>query len=126
MKSIVGSVALLYSTLGFAGSPDCAGPEHWPTSMAFGSLKNADIIKNDELDFAKTKTVRLAYEKIRRDLYRQIHLVTFIKKTGEAMQVITNSDASNEECSISGVEAYLVSKRLGEGQRSNPSFTRER
>lgn len=125
MKPIVATFALLYSTLVFAGSPDCAGPERWPTSMAFGSLKNAGITNSDELDFSKTKTVRLASEKIGKDLYRQIHLVTFIKKTGETIQVITNNDASNEECSMSGVEVYLVSKRLGEQLPPNPSFKRD-
>ena len=125
MKPIVATLALLYSTLVFSGTPNCAGTEHWPTSMAFSSLKNAGITNNDELDFAKTKTVRFASERIGKDLYRQIHLVTFIKKTGETIQVITNNDASNEECSMSGVEVYLVSKQLGEQLPPNPSFKRD-
>ena len=68
MKPIVATVALLYSTLVFAGSPDCAGPERWPTSMAFGSLKNAGITNNDELDFAKTKNGKAGLRENRKRL----------------------------------------------------------
>ena len=93
--------------------------------MAFVYLKNVGITNNDELDFDKTKTVRLATEKIGKGLYRQIHLVTFTKKSGETIRVITNNDASNEECSMSGVEVYLISKRLGEQLPPNPSFKRD-
>ncbi len=93
--------------------------------MAFVYLKNAGITNNEELDFDKTKTVRLASEKIGKDLYRQIHLVTFTKKSGQQIQVITNNDASSEECSMSGVEAYLVSQHLGEQLPPNPSFKRD-
>ena len=126
MKTVIAIFAiLLSSTPVFAGSPDCSGPDRWPTSIAFVHLKNAGITNNDELDFDKTKTARLASEKIGKDLYRQIHLVTFTKKSGETTQVITNNDASNEECSMSGVEVYLVSQRLGEQLPPNPSFKRD-
>ena len=93
--------------------------------MAIGYLKDAGITNNDELNIEKTKTVRLASDKIGKDLYRQIHLVTFTKKSGETIQVITSNDASNEECSMSGVEVYLVSKRLGEQLPPNPAFERD-
>jgi hypothetical protein len=126
MKTAIAIFALLLpSTTLFAGSPDCSGPDRWPTSMAFVHLKNAGITNNDELDFDKTKTAMLASEKIGKDLYRQIHLVTLTKKSGETIQVITNNDASNDECSMSGVEVYLVSQRLGEQLPSNPSFKRD-
>jgi hypothetical protein len=126
MKTVIAIFALLVpSTQALAGVPDCSGPERWPTSMAFVELKNAGITTNDELDFDKTKTVGLASEKIGKDLYRQIHLVTFTRKSGETIQVITNNDASNDECSMSGVEVYLVSKRLGEQLPPNPSFKRD-
>ena len=111
---------LLPSTVALAGAPDCSGPAGWPTAMAFVHLKNAGVTNSNELDFDKVKTIRLASEKIGKDLYRQIHLVTFTKKSGETIQVITNNDASNQECSMSGVEVYLVSKRLGEQLPPNP------
>ncbi len=92
--------------------------------MAFVELKNAGITTNDELDFDKTRTVRLASEKIGKDLYRQIHLVTFTQKSGETIKVITNNDASNEECSMSSVEVYIISTHLGEQLPPNPSLKR--
>lgn len=96
-----------------AKDPDCAGIDGWATSMAFVHLKNAGITDNSKLDFTKTRTVRLASEKIGKDLYRQVHHVTFTEKSGKTIEVITSNDASSEECSMSGVEVYVVSKRLG-------------
>lgn len=82
--------------------------------MAFVHLKNAGITDNQMLDFTKTKTVRLASEQIGDDLYQQIHLVTFTEKSGNVIKVITNNEASNEECSMSGVKVYVISSEFGE------------
>ncbi len=81
--------------------------------MAFVHLKNAGITDNIKLDFSKTKTVRLASEKIGEDLYRQIHRVTFTEKNGNIIEVITVNDCSSKECSMGGVEVFVVSKHLG-------------
>lgn len=81
--------------------------------MAFVHLKNAGLTSNDRIDFKKTKTVRLASEKIAKDLYRQIHYVVFTETTGVTIEAITSNAASSEECSMSGVEVYVVSQRLG-------------
>ena len=81
--------------------------------MAFAHLKNAGITGNDRLDFAKTTTTRLASEQIKEGLFRQIHLVIFIEKSGNTIEVITVNDASNDECSMSGVDVYVVSRHLG-------------
>ena len=99
-----------------AATPDCSGINRWATSMAFGALKNAGITNNDKVDFTKTKTVKLASEKIGKDLYRQVHLVTFTEKSGQTIEAITRNDASSEDCSMSGVEVYVVSRRLGEAK----------
>jgi len=92
--------------------PDCGGKEAWPTSMAFVHLKNAGITDNDKLDFSKTKTVRLASEKVGKDLYRQVYLVKFAEKSGKTIEAITMNDASHVECSMSGVEVFVVSQHL--------------
>lgn len=81
--------------------------------MAFVYLKNARLTNNDKVDFSKTHVERLASEKVGKDLYRQVHLVTYIEKSGHELEVVTVNDASSEECSMSGVEAYLVAQRLG-------------
>lgn len=81
--------------------------------MAFVHLKNAGLTDNNKLDFTKTKTVRIASERIGKDLYRQVHFVVFTVKAGGTIKVITSNQASSEECSMSGVEVFVVSKRLG-------------
>ena len=101
------------TTAAGTGSPICAGPEGWPTAMAFVHLKNAGLTSNDKLDFTKTRTTLLASERIGKDLYRQVHDVVFTEKSGGTIEVITRNNASSEECSMSGVEVFVVSKHLG-------------
>ncbi len=96
-----------------AADPDCSGIEKWPTKMAFVRLKNAGITDNEKLDFTKTKTVRLASERIGKDLYRQVHHVTFTEKAGNTIEVITVNSASIEECSMSSVDVFIILKHLG-------------
>ncbi len=103
-------------TSAIAKHPDCAGVDRWATNMAFVHLKNAGLTDNTKLDFTKTKTDRLASEKIGIDLYRQIHHIVFTEKTGETIEVITANEASNEECSMSGVDVFVISRRLGGGK----------
>jgi len=93
-----------------AAPPDCWG---WPSNMAFVHLKNAGLTDNDKLDFEKTTHVRIASEKIGPDLYRQVYRVTFFEKAGTTIEVITVNDASHVECSMSGVDVFVVAKRLG-------------
>ena len=93
--------------------PDCSGIERWPTSMAYVHLKNAGLLGPNITDFSKTKTVRLASEQIGDDLFKQVHKVTFTKVSGEIIEVITVNNASNQECSMSGVEVFIISKKLG-------------
>lgn len=114
MKFLIVFILLfLFSSLTFAKDPDCTGVDQWPTSMAFVHLKNAGITDNNKLDFSKTKTVRLASEKIGKDLYRQVHRITFIEKSGNTIEVITVNEASKEECSMSDVDVFVVSQHLG-------------
>lgn len=90
--------------------PDCSG--RWPTNMTFVHLKNAGLADNSNIDFSKTKTSRLASEKIGKDLWHQVYRVTFTKKSGETIEAIAVHDASLEECSMSGVEVFVVSSHL--------------
>lgn len=97
-----------------AAPPDCGGPNNWAANMAYGYLKNAGLVRNDTTDFSKTRVTNLASEKIgKKDLYRQVYKVTFTELSGKELEVITVSDASHEECSMSGVEVFVVSKELG-------------
>jgi len=90
--------------------PDCSGG--WPTNMAFVHLKNAGLTDNYSVDFSKTKTVRLASEKVGKDLWHQVYHITFTKKSGDMIEAIAVHDASQEECSMTGVEVFVVSKHL--------------
>lgn len=106
-------LALLTSLSVFAKDPDCSGVESWATVMAFVHLKNAGITDSGKLDSTKTKTTRLASERIGKDLYRQIHHIVFTENSGNTIEVITSNKASSEECSMSGVDVFVVSKHLG-------------
>jgi hypothetical protein len=90
--------------------PDCSGG--WPTDMTFVHLKNAGLVDNNSIDFSKTKTSRLASEKVGKGLWRQVYDVTFTKKSGDRIEAIAVHDASLEECSMSGVEVFVVSSHL--------------
>ncbi len=88
--------------------PDCTGPEQWPTSLAFAALKNNGITDSPMLNFTGTTTRRLASEPIAGDLFRQVHHVTFTETLGRTLQVITVSDASRDDCSVGGVDVYVI------------------
>jgi hypothetical protein len=118
MKSMLLVIALALcvpsnaqSTAEKANGPDCSGG--WPTNMAFVHMKNAGLVDNSSVDFSKTKTVRLASQKVGKDLWRQVYHVTYTKKSGEAIEAIAVHDASMEECSMTGVDVYVISRHLG-------------
>ena len=113
LQSALSVMLITLSTLVAAKVPDCTRPDGWPGGMAFTHLKNAGVLDN-LLDFGKTKVTRLASEKIGKDLYRQVHLVHFVKTSGEDVLAITVNEVSSQECSMSDVDVYLVSKRLGD------------
>jgi hypothetical protein len=119
MISLIRRLALLFvlaavPALALAKTPDCTNPDSWPAGVAFTHLKNAGVVNNDSLDFKKTRVTRLASEKIGKDLYRQVHLVRFFKISGEPILAIAINEVSSQECSMSNVDVYLVSSRLGD------------
>jgi hypothetical protein len=93
-----------------ATSPDCAS---WPTNVALVRLKNAGIVDTTNIDASKTKAILLASQPVGRDLYQQVYDITFYGKSGRLIQVVTHSQASSEECSMSSVDVYVVSQKLG-------------
>jgi hypothetical protein len=80
--------------------------------MAFVHMKNAGLTDNASIDSSKTMTVRLASEKRGKNLWHQVYHVTFTKKSGEVLEAISVHDASLDECSMSGVEVFVVSRHL--------------
>ncbi len=109
------AVALLgVVTTGHAKDPDCTHIDAWPSGMAYSHLKNAGIIDPAIIDYTKTVVTRVASERIGRDLYRQVHRVVFTRLDGGTVTALTVGNASNVECSMSGVDVYLVSAQFGD------------
>jgi len=96
-----------------AGLPKGLPCSSWPINSGEVKLQNAGIVKMSELDHKKTKAVPLAIEKIGDDLYRQVYDITWYSKSGQQFRTITINEASSQECSISGVTVYLVSRAIG-------------
>ena len=117
LKVVMAAIFAMPSAVALAKSPDCAS---WPTNMALVHLKNAGLIDIPSVIEAQTKAVRLASEKIGKDLYQQVYDITFHTKDGKTIEVITKNQASSEECSMSGVDVYVVAKKIG-GSAEQPS-----
>lgn len=113
-RFMIALALIISSACAVAKDPDCTSPDAWPAGMAFTHLKNDGLVDNEILDFKKTQVVRLASEKIGKDLYRQVHRVRFVKKSNEQITVITVNEVSSQECSMSKVDLYVVTKRLGD------------
>ena len=103
-----------------SNGPDCSGS--WPTDMAFVLMKNAGITNNEKIDFSKTKTVRLASQRIGEDLYHQVYDVVLTEYSGRTIEAIAVHDASHEECSMTGVDLFVVSQRLTSNIEIDPKI----
>ena len=88
--------------------------------MVFVAMKNAKLLTDDQVDFDRTEVTRLASEQVKKDLWRQIHLVRYYRKDGTYLEAVAVNDASNDECSMSEVRTLVISEELlPNGQRSN-------
>ena len=90
--------------------PDCSDPKRWPTLMAIAYLKNIKVLDPTRLDQSKTKARRIASEPLGKGVYRQVHHVTLMEKTGKTIEAITVNDASTQECSMSDVDVFVVTR----------------
>ncbi len=113
LKFVVVAMMLATMAPGLSANPKCDGPNNWAAMMAFAHLKNAGVTDNAKIDFNQTIVNRIASEKIGEDLFRQVHRVIYIEKSGKKIELITTNDASSEECSMSAVEVYVVERKLG-------------
>ncbi|WP_147199943.1 hypothetical protein [Pantoea sp. CCBC3-3-1] len=107
MKKILLPLLLVVSASATAKMPDCYS---WPMSMAEVWLKNEKIVDVTLLDEQKTVVRLLASEPKKGGVFTQIYHFTFNDKSGKSYDVITQSDATREECSASEVNVYQVSK----------------
>lgn len=87
---------------------DC---HRWPMVMAESWLKDTKKVK---LQLDKTTGEKIASQKIKKGLINNIFIFHFIDDKDQEYKVITKNIASAEECSISGVEVYLISDENSE------------
>jgi hypothetical protein len=94
-------------------NPPC---DKWPTNIAEGRLKSAGMLGS--VDYTKTEAVQLASEKIGKyedgeQMWREVYHITFQEKNGNKIKVIAVNEAAGEfECSIGGVDVFIVSGHL--------------
>lgn len=91
----------------FASDGDCAS---WPENMAETWLKNKHIVDISQLNPAQTKISLLASEKKANGVNTDIYHFVFFDRKGNKYEVITRSDSSQEECSMSEVDIFLISQ----------------
>lgn len=108
MKKIFYAILLLLPLSGFAAENDCRS---WPENIAEVWLKNQNIVDIPQLDKAKTEATLLASEKKENDIYTQVFHFVFHDRDGKKYEVITQNDASDDECSVSEVNIFLISRK---------------
>ncbi len=110
MKFVVLAFATIIAGAAHAQPPACA---HWPTTMALVQLKNDGALDPATLDQTAAKATLLAAQPAGRGVYKEIYDITYREKGGRTVEVLTASEASNEECSMSAVDVWVISKHLG-------------
>lgn len=111
MMATLVSAGLMVSSL-WAAVPDCTGVEAWPASSAYGKLKNAGLLTPEETMHSATVVERLASENKQNEWFHQVHKIEFSKKDGTSVTVITVHVASEDECSESQADVYLIQEKL--------------
>ncbi len=99
--------------------PDLSGS--WPTTYTLEVLKDAGLVKPEQVDATKTHTLRLASEKVGNDLWNQMYLVTFTLRNGSTIKAIAHVNASSDPDMRNGPAVYVVSKVLNPEGRPAPA-----
>jgi hypothetical protein len=98
------------SNSGDGRGPDLSG--NWPTTMTLGVLKDAGLVDVGQVDSSGTQTVRLASEKVGKNLWNQFYFVKFKLRTGGTVEAIAGINESKNVDMRSGPVVYVVSKVL--------------
>lgn len=99
--------------------PDLSGG--WPTTLTLRVLQDAGLVDAGQIDPAGTQAVRLASEKVGKDLWSQFYLVRFKLRTGNTVEAIAAINASKTADMRSGPVVYVVSKVLNPDGKPEPS-----
>jgi len=82
-------------------------------------MKDAGIVTNDQLDFKKNHVEKISLRKIGKDLYRQVHLVTFERKNHKLVQAVVMNDASSDECAMGNTQIFVISQTFGDAPKAS-------
>jgi hypothetical protein len=97
----------------FAAEPRCDQPDNWAALSSFAKLKNEGIVGPLDIDLAKTSVEHLGSTRLGKNLWRQVHHITYKSSSGVALlEIIAVNEATDEECSGSGVDIFLITKHL--------------
>ncbi|KXU83037.1 hypothetical protein CI15_28385 [Paraburkholderia monticola] len=105
------AVFLLVPAFGFARPPGLPC-KSWPVAMAEVTLQNAGLVKAGDFDESRTRATPVSFEKTGKDLYRQVFEIVLHSRAGREFHVITVNSASSVECSMSGVDVYLIERKF--------------
>lgn len=110
MQKLVVSLFLIFMSIpSFAKEPFC---KSWPANISYSVMKNHRLINWENVNHEKTIVAKLASEKLKEGIYKQVYLVTFFDFSGKEFEAIAIHEASSEECSWSGVDVYVLSNKL--------------
>ena len=98
--------------------PDLSG--NWPTTMTLAVLQHAGLADERLIDSSGTRTVRLASEKVGKNLWHQVYFVRFKLRTGGTVEAIAIIDDSTVADMRSGPAVYVVSKVLQPEGKATP------
>lgn len=108
MNKIFLILILIISTPAFARDNTIC--RSWPMNMGKTWLQDNHIVNENQLLSQKTQFRLLSSEEKTKGQYTDVYFFSFFDKKGKQYNLITQSISSDEECSMSEVNFYLVSK----------------
>lgn len=98
----------------------------WPTDIGEARLKEMRLLDPAQVDERRISAMPLAIQKIGPDLYRQVYHIVFPFKKPDIdgrtlVEIVTVNNASSDECSMSGVEVYVIGRKAS-GDSESPNY----
>lgn len=77
-------------------------------------LTNAGLFDQKKFDKTKTEVLLLAKKSVHKGMWESVYFMTLHQNDGKAINVVTVSTNTEDECAVEGVKTYVVSQQLGE------------